>query len=39
MGIIAEGTIPSTVREGDFAVIDGRRNLGTTTTKTCAEEQ
>jgi hypothetical protein len=39
MGTIAKGTIPSIVREGDFVVVDGRRNLGTTTTKNCAVER
>jgi hypothetical protein len=31
MGIITKGAIPSTAREGGFAVADGRRNLGITT--------
>jgi len=30
MGTRTKGTIPSTAREGDFVVLDRRRNLGTT---------
>jgi hypothetical protein len=38
MGITTKGTIPSIAREGGFAIVDGRRNLGITTTKNCAKK-
>jgi hypothetical protein len=38
MGTTTKGAIPSTIREGGFAVVDGRRNLGTTT-ENCAVER
>jgi hypothetical protein len=36
MGTTTKGTIPSIAREGDFVVVDERRNSGITTIKNCA---
>jgi hypothetical protein len=38
MGTKTKGAIPSTIKEGGFVVVDGIRNLGTTTTKNCVVE-